>query len=212
MRVASVETESGIRRCKTPRCSARVLAVGKNFCPVCQETLDRVRQQLQIEERDGKGRLNGHVVMPTVETLNAQKAATFDEGLRRRAGNGYTLSGPERMTRAVRIVQLMKAGEPIDAIVQKLCLTDQDELEAELAMYRARSAERAQKWSGGLKRDIATDRAILKRIVDPNCERKKLAEDLGLTPAALASRLRRLRNEGHVIPNGRKRKRTKTAA
>ena len=86
------------------------------------------------------------------------------------------------------------------------------ELEAELKMYRARSAERAQKWSGGLKRDIATDRAILNRIVDPNCERKQLAKDLGLTPAALASRLRRLRNEGHQIPNGRKRKRTKTAA
>lgn len=211
MQVASVERKKKVRTCKAPHCGARVRAAGKKFCPVCQEKLDRVRHQLELEERDGKGRLNGHVVMPTAETLNPQKAATFDEGLRRRAGNGNELSGPERITRAVRIVQMMKANEPVEAIITQLCLKDREELENELAMYRARSAERAQKWSGGLKRDIATDRAILNRIGDPDCERKQLAKDLGLTDAALASRLRRLRNEGHQIPYRRKSKQSTTA-
>lgn len=201
MQVAREKTKQ--KECRAPDCRAFVPDLGKKFCPICQARLDRVKAQLEVNSKDGTGRRNGRVVMPTVESLNPSTAASFDEGLRRRITAGHKLSQAERMTRAVRIVQMMKAGEKADAIVAQLSLTDRAELESELAMYRARNQERARKWSGGLKRDISTDKAILEKVKDPKLSRKAIAKELGLTDAALASRLRRLRNEGHQVPDRR---------
>jgi len=195
--------ENKQKECHAPDCRAFVPDLGKKFCPICQARLDRVKAQLEVRLKDATGRRNGRVVMPTVESLNPSTAASFDEGLRRRVNDGQELSQAERVTRAVRIVQMMKAGEKVEAIVSQLSLADGAELESELAMYRDRNTERARKWSGGLKRDISTDKAILEKVKNPRLSRKTIAKELGLTDAALASRLRRLRNEGHQVPDRR---------
>lgn len=81
-------------------------------------------------------------------------------------------------------------------------MAGENEIETDLALYRVKSIERARKRTGGLRRDVSIDLAIVE-AVKSNPPRSELAAKLGLTEGALAQRIRRLRHEGHDIPDAR---------
>lgn len=67
--------------------------------------------------------------------------------------------------------------------------------------------KRARTDYGGRRRNIALDARVVELSHDQSKSRSQIAEELGLSYAALASRIRRLRSEGHQITD--KRGRTK---
>lgn len=190
--------------CRAPDCRALVLNWSRGFCPGCQQRLDRVKKQLESSSRDAGGRKSRHAALPTVSTLDPARAASFDAGLSRRAAHGTPLSERDRSIRAVRIIQMKRARQPLSAILNQLCLADKDELDKELTWYQSRQEVASLRKGWGQKRDVSTDKAILAQLRDSNRSRDELALELGLTRAALNSRLSRLRREGHEVPDARR--------
>ena len=98
--------------------------------------LDRVKKELAAGPSGNRRNIANQI--PTVQTLDESKAASFDAGLKRRAQNGQPLTEAEHLTRAVRIIQLRKAGKSNREIMRKLYMADEAEIESDLEQYRAR--------------------------------------------------------------------------
>ena len=189
------------RECHAPDCQGSAID-GGIFCRLCQALLDRVKKELEAGS-SRNGRVSAGADMPTVQNLDAARAASFDEGLKRRANNGLPLTEAGLLTRAVRIIQLRHEGKPDSEIIRQLHLGGADELEQDLARYREKVAAEAASRIGGLSRDVELDKAILERLKDHPGSRKELAKELGISYSALVSRITRLRRDGHEIPDGR---------
>lgn len=189
------------RECHNPDCTAQAID-GGTWCRVCQALLDRVRKELEAGP-SRNARVSGSAQLPTVHNVDEQRAASFDEGLKRRHGNGQPLTESGRIMRAVRIIQLRQAGNTNGEIIRKLYLAGQDELDEDLVRYRAAIESKASSRHFGLARDIELDKAILKRLRTHTGSRTELAKELGISYSALVSRITRLRRDGHEIPDGR---------
>ncbi|MBN8867994.1 MAG: hypothetical protein J0H98_10615 [Solirubrobacterales bacterium] len=200
MRTMRTTPERDPGECHAPDCSGPALP-GRNFCRICQAVLDRVRKELE----SGRGANPGGNAnrIPTVQSIDDAKAASFDEGLRRRA-NKRAPTDTERLTRAVRIIQLRNGGKSDDAIVAHLCLSGTEELEEDLERYRARTRSKAIARTNGLRRDVQLDEAIMTKLKTFDGTRQELAGEIGISYSALASRITRLRRDGYEIPDARK--------
>ena len=108
------------RECHAPDCSGTAID-GRIFCRICQALLDRVKKELEAGSGGHRG-ANGNSI-PTVQSVDESKAASFDAGLRRRAANEQPLTEAGLLTRAVRIIQLRQEGTSDEQIVNRLCLT-----------------------------------------------------------------------------------------
>lgn len=197
------------RECHAPDCTATAID-GGIFCRVCQALLDRVKKELAAGPSGNRRNIASQI--PTVQTLDESKAASFDAGLKRRAQNGQPLTESEHLTRAVRIIQLRKAGKSNREIMRKLFMTDEAEIESDLELYRAKVESKAASRSRGLSRDIELDKAIMTRLKTHQGTRMELANELGISYSALLSRITRLRRDGYEIPDGRSTTRPRVAA
>lgn len=182
------------KRCHTPGCDEDRVA-DRNFCALCAARLDAIRLEL---EGGGNGSRSANV------TMDEATARSFEEGLRRRAKLGRPLTSYERTVRAVRLRKYL-GEEGLDREqVSEILALPVEEMRIELAWYAAETekAGRRRK-TGGSTRDRGVDDRLLALLNKGAISDQELSEKLGIPKSSVPSRIKRLRQEGHKIPDRR---------